>query len=293
MECPICNCKEGKIFTIKTQERKKREAGAIRCKVCQTIYLKDYMADRNSIYNDSDYSPWGRSKEPFKEIIANSKREAFGEQLSFLLKYVSVEKNKKLLDIGTANGYFLEVASNLGFDVYGIEPGKYFYEEALKRFPERIFCGKLEDSNYKDEEFDIITMIDVIEHISLIHPFFKEVGRILKKNGIIFIQTPNSNSWTRLLLGKNWFQYKYEHVIYFNKKSLKYLLERSGFQLLKARNNIKRFQLGYYCHYFKQYSFMGIEKLLNPIFSFLPSSIKTMPFSNPITGEMLVIAQKK
>jgi len=73
---------------------------------------------------------------------------------------------------------------------------------------------------------------------------------------------------------------------------LKYLLERQGFRILKIKNNIKKFKMEYYYHYFGQYSFCGIEKVVRGLFPYLPMFIKKFSFSNPITGEMIVIAQK-
>ncbi len=153
-------------------------------------------------------------------------------------------------------------------------------------------CGKIEDTKYGDEKFDVVTMTDLIEHILSPKSFLKEVNRVLKKNGVLLLTTPNFDSFTRRLLGKDWFQYKYEHIIYYNKKSIFYLLEKEGFKVLTTRNNVKRCKIEYYYYYFKQYSFCGIEKIIATVFPYLPMFIKNFSFPNPITGEMIVIAQK-
>ncbi len=292
MECPICNHNQNKEIYAKTQERIKRRVNAFICRRCKSIYLEDYQKNRGFLYENPDYSPWGKAGgEEAEENVAMSKKEAFKWQLSLLQKYIT-GKGKRLLDIGTGKGYLLEVASELGFDFYGVEPSEYASKAAEKRFPKRISKGFLEDAKYKDLEFDVIVMTDLIEHISHPYPFFDEVYRILKPSGFILITTPNADSFTRILLGKNWFQYKYEHIIYYNKESLKYLLDKKGFRVRETRNNIKRFQTGYYYHYFKQYSLFGIDALFHSIYPHLPGFIKNFYFSNPITGEMIVIAQK-
>ncbi|MBU2461803.1 class I SAM-dependent methyltransferase [bacterium] len=213
MECPICNDNKSKRISIKTQEKNKGCEKAFICGKCGTIYLEDYRKNRSYIYKDPDYSPWGKLEEAYQEEIAESKREAFRDQLSLLGRYI-FPKGRKLLDIGTGKGYLLEVAKDLGFDVYGVEPSPYTRKVAEEKFPKRIICGLLEDAKYRNGEFDVITMTDVIEYLPSPHSFFDEIYRILKSAGLILIITPNSGSFTRWFLGRHWFQYKYEHIIY-------------------------------------------------------------------------------
>lgn len=136
-------------------------------------------------------------------------------------------------------------------------------------------------------------MTDVIEHLNNPDETMKEIGRILKPDGLLFIISPNFNSITRKILGKRWFQYKYEHILYFNKKSLSVLLEKLNFELIEYKNNIKKFSLHYYYFYFEKYSFMGIGKIFRFLFPLLPRFIKNIFFINPLTGEFLAIAKKK
>lgn len=224
-------------------------------------------------------------------MVLSSKKEAFRDQLFLLKRYIE-PKGKTLLDIGTGKGYLLEIASEMGFEVYGIDVSEYCTKVSKSKFGERITMGRFEEVKYNDEMFDVITMTDFIEHISSPHYVLKEVYRILKKNGLILLTTPNSNSFTRKVLGKDWFQYKYEHVIYYNRKSLSYLLEKNNFSILEIRRNVKRFKIGYYYHYLKKYSIFGIEKVFTFIFPYLPLFVKKISFPNVITGEMIVIGKK-
>lgn len=292
IECPVCSSSKNKKMGIRTQEKEKKEMIAFRCAGCGAIYLEDYKMDRLHIYEDEDYSPWGKSKETGEEVVADSKKEAFRHQLSLLKRYIN-PKDKRLLDVGTGKGYLLEVAKEMGFEVYGVELSSYCSRIAAEKFGERIFCGRLEDSKYKDEMFDVITMTDFIEHIPTPHILLKEVYRILKKDGFIFLITPNSSSFTRKVLGKDWFQYKYEHVIYYNKKSLSHLLKKRGFSILEAKRNVKRFKVEYYYHYLKVYSLFGIERFSSFVFPYLPNFIKEMSFPNPFIGEMVIVGKKR
>ena len=101
-------------------------------------------------------------------------------------------KNKKMLDIGCANGEFLDYAKKYGWETYGIEISSEGYEICLNKGI-NISNYELKENKYGDNMFGCITMWDVIEH--LINPLdeLKEIHRILDKDGRLYISTPNLN----------------------------------------------------------------------------------------------------
>ena len=292
MKCPLCHAEPSGPLTVETQESdSSRRCRAWRCGGCGLIYLDDYAADRSHIYGD-DYTVWGRSSEPDEAIIGGSKRSAFREQLNALRPHVEPE-GKKLLDIGTGRGYLLDVAREMGFDCHGLDISAYAAGKASAGFPGRIFRGRLEEAGYADAAFDVVTMTDFLEHISDPAGLMAEARRVLKPGGLLLIITPDTDSLTRKLLGCRWFQYKYEHVIYWNRRSLDQLLERFSLRPLLARNNIKRFSVAYYRHYFRKYSLLGpFSRLFLAVFPLLPVRMRNFYFGNPVTGEILLIARK-
>jgi 2-polyprenyl-3-methyl-5-hydroxy-6-metoxy-1,4-benzoquinol methylase len=290
MDCPLCSSRNTARIPVRTQEKGGKAVPAKKCRNCGLVFLEDYAKDRSDLYGE-EYSIWGKSEEGAEQLIAESKRTAFRHQLKLLRKYIR-PKGKMLLDVGTGKGYLLDIAKEMGFECYGVEVSGYAANKAAKRFPGRIFNGPLEKARFS-QQFDVITMTDLIEHIQQPRQFFDAVDSNLKSGGLILVMTPNTGSVTSKLLGRNWFQYKYEHVIYWNRKSLKYLLKNKGYELLTFRNNTKRFNLEHYHKYFQKYSIMGLEKIFNLGYRFLPAAIRKAQFSNPVTGEFIAIAQKK
>ena len=70
----------------------------------------------------------------------------------------------KLLDIGCGHGFFLEMAKEKGWDVYGLDLCQQAIEYArLRGF--NVASVSLFENNYKDNEFDVITMFYVFEHL--------------------------------------------------------------------------------------------------------------------------------
>ena len=82
------------------------------------------------------------------------------------------------------------------------------------------YIQNFEDFNF-DEEFDVIVNMHVIEHVvdPVLH--LKKVKAALKKDGVLFLGTPNLDSWSRVFAGRKWQGYtpaliykrKYEETI--------------------------------------------------------------------------------
>jgi ubiquinone/menaquinone biosynthesis C-methylase UbiE len=263
----------------------------LKCRNCGLLFAENYRVDRSHLYGDS-YWIWNAESGESGKMITDAKKTAFSFQLGNLKKYVD-PKEKKILDVGTGSGHLLEIASEMGFDCQGIDISGEAVRTSSKKFPGKIAQGNLVSANYQSGFFDVVSMVDVLEHIANPHEIISEARRILKPGGLLLIISPNSSSVTRYLAGKNWFQYKYDHVLFFNRKSLGYLLEKHSFKLLEFKLNIKRFNLAYYQAYFQKYSFFGLERIFNLFFPLMPDFAKNKYFSNPCTGEFLAIARKR
>ncbi len=294
MKCPICDSNELRQFDITTREEKEsRKMKLEKCFACGVIFSEDFETDRTFIYGN-DYAAWNTAKKKINlEYISEAKKKAFLAQLGNIFPKICQPKGSLVLDIGAGGGYLLECLNEKGCECYGTEISNFSAEILEQKFPSRIRTGGICEATFSDDFFDIIFLTDVLEHLPYPKKELKEVARILKPGGHLFIISPNSDSWTRKILGKNWFQYKYEHIFYYNRKSLGRLLRPLNFSETVFKNNSKKFSLNYYAAYFQKYSFFGIGTVLKFIFPYLSASIKNVCFNNPLTGEFLAIYQKK
>lgn len=145
-----------------------------------------------------------------------------------------VPANGKVLDAGCAFGDLLSLLDRNNFSTFGIDISKYALERAKKNTKAQLVFGDLNKKlPYKDNFFDAVFAMDVLEHVESPYAFLLELKRVIKKNGILFIQTPNINSIFEMFSGEKWFGYRDEtHLYLFTRKSLKFLLEKSGFSVL-------------------------------------------------------------
>jgi 2-polyprenyl-3-methyl-5-hydroxy-6-metoxy-1,4-benzoquinol methylase len=137
----------------------------------------------------------------------------------------------RLLDVGCAEGFFLEAAKAGGWECYGVELSSFAAEVASKAGVGEVFCGTLRDAKYPDDHFDVVTMFDVIEHLHDPRAELEEVRRILKPGGLYYLLTPDAKSPAARLMGKRWFEIKPpEHLFYFSTANMNDMLRAAGFE---------------------------------------------------------------
>jgi len=143
----------------------------------------------------------------------------------------------KLLDVGCGAGFFLKVAEEKGWKAEGVDLFGLAAEYGKNVLKVNIKQGKFKDIQYPSESFDVVTLLDTIEHLPDPYQTVSKIKRILKKGGILFISTPDLNSLSRLFLGKDWAVLSpAEHLFYFTEKSLRNIFSKANFQILGIRN---------------------------------------------------------
>jgi len=153
-------------------------------------------------------------------------------------------KNGRLLDVGCGVGYFLDIAQKAGFDTYGIDFSSVAAEVAKEKFGLTIRVGELKDTEIRAQNYDIISLWNVLEHfydpimnLSIIH-------KLLKKDGILFIETPNillRSIFLRFTVSEKFLNFikkdssliPWEHIFYWKSDTLRRLLLLVGFRKIQ------------------------------------------------------------
>lgn len=154
----------------------------------------------------------------------------------------------KILDVGCGWGDFLTVCRDKNIDYLGIDESPEAIDICKKK---GLNCrtSPLTPSLFQEgtQGWSAITMFQLIEHIKNPLPLLQSAKKLLKKNGVILITTPNNDSPIRKLMGARWSVYNTKsHFVFYNKKNLKLLLEKAGFQKIEVKIDSPRFlSLGY------------------------------------------------
>lgn len=143
----------------------------------------------------------------------------------FLWKY-SLSQNPKIIDVGCGGGGLLGSLKGHG-SILGLEHSALGAASAAEKTGGRIVRGDAENLPFKDGCFDVLTSLDVIEHLDDVNAL-RDFYRVLSSGGIIILTVPALNSlWSPrdLLLG---------HKRRYTVKKMRQLLEKTGFKVMKC-----------------------------------------------------------
>ena len=144
-------------------------------------------------------------------------------------------KGQRLLDVGCGNGSFLVSAREAGWMVSGIEPDPKA-AAAARQCGLDVTVGTVDLLAEQSDCFDAITLSHVIEHVYEPLELLKIIHRLLKEDGILYIDTPNIQSHSAGLFKQNWRGLESpRHLVLFNLASLTKLLTSTGFTKIKIR----------------------------------------------------------
>lgn len=106
-----------------------------------------------------------------------------------LLKKYPTKEKLKILDLGCGTGFNFEAISTFG-ECYGLDISKSALKQAKKLGYKQLICGNALNTKLKENSFDVVLCMDIIEHLEEDLKLMKEVKRILKPEGICLFTVP-------------------------------------------------------------------------------------------------------
>lgn len=182
-------------------------------------------------YNEDYYT--GKSEYSYRDERGQEKfdRYVHNARLQTIARFHKPPAN--LLDIGCAFGGFIKSANDIGYKAQGLDVSPYAANEGCKEGL-NIKAGILEPHTFLANSFDVITLIEVIEHITNPQEYLKQIQNILKPGGLLVIQTANYNGWQATQEGSSYHYYLPGHYYYYSLENLKLLLSQHGFKKFKS-----------------------------------------------------------
>lgn len=223
--CPVCGGPEHQA------EFSKHGVEIVGCPNCDTRYGKRIPANLDDVYQNPNYVLFSKDEE---QGHFEYRRERFGrERVGILEEHCGDLTDKRIIDVGCGNGYFLSVAMEKSRHCFGAE-----FSDKLREFTKEVtglpvFGEGLDD--LPEKGFDILTLFDVIEHIPEPIPFMESVDRILNPGGSVLIFTPNFDSFS-VKVNKEYSSIvdPTEHVVLYTLSSLRFLAHRVGYEVVYA-----------------------------------------------------------
>ena len=235
--CPLCSGSNLlKKFDCIDHSTSKEKFTIVSCETCEFTFTNPRPKD-NSLgeYYESDMyiSHTNNNKGLFNWMYHTVRKYAIGTKLN-LLKRTS--KNKNHLDIGCGTGEFLNACKNAGYKTKGIEPSKLAREQAIKNFNLSV-SENTNLNQFKNNQFDSISMWHVLEHVPSVNKTIEEFNRILSKNGKVIIAVPNHKSWDAKYYREFWAGWDVPiHLWHFSNLSIEKLFLKYNFELIEKKS---------------------------------------------------------
>ncbi|MEO7658082.1 MAG: class I SAM-dependent methyltransferase [Pyrinomonadaceae bacterium] len=212
------------------------EADIWRCKSCSLIFANPMPIPSAGLgqHYDVDADEYFQGHDKQKKLDGAADLIMQAEDL--------LGRKAKLLDVGVGRGEILITAKERGWDVAGVEPSETFADYAEKRIGASIWRQPIEDAEIPDQEFDVVILAAVLEHLYNPNEVMAKIARVLKPGGLLYLDVPNE---TGLFFRVGNFYHKLRrtgwcvnlsptfapfHIFGFSPKSLRSLLKKHGLE---------------------------------------------------------------
>jgi 2-polyprenyl-3-methyl-5-hydroxy-6-metoxy-1,4-benzoquinol methylase len=204
----------------------------VRCKNCGLIYVNPRLALVAGLvpYSVEQELKYFQSSRDVRSLAY----QALIGQLPFCLG----KQATSLLDVGCGDGMLIEMARQAGIESAGTEISKSLVDLVRERLGEHAIISTDLDE-LPQSQYDVITLINVIEHLKNPVEMLTTIARLLKPGGILLVHTINIGGLPAKAFGVHWHQIEpLSHFYYFNYRTLGKMLQKGGLEPVDRFNLI-------------------------------------------------------
>lgn len=230
--CPLC--KSGRFHNVQIVKdfSVSQESFAINeCEECKLLFTNPFPTKENigNYYKSEHYiSHTNKSNSLINFLYKQVRNLTLGKKIG-LIKGL---KAKSILDVGCGTGHFLEKAYKKNFKIKGIETDKTAREN-ISTDIKQFILPSINDLP-QNENYDVITMWHVLEHLHNLQGSFSHLNKVLKKKGYFIIAVPNPASIDAKHYKEYWAAWDVpRHLYHFKPEQIKYLFKQHNLLLIK------------------------------------------------------------
>ena len=225
--CILCNG-----FNLRIIHRKDQWQ-YLRCLNCNLVSLHPRPSPQVLMKNYQDYLPVQPEEIRKWEMMM---KPVFHKSADLIESRTMTDRGR-LLDIGCGYGFFLQEMRCRGWKVEGIEVSEVGGQFVRERWDIHVYSQPLESLSLPENLFDVVTLFYVIEHLDDPLALLREVNRILKPGGLVFLRWPHSTPIIRILgpLSRTLDLYHTPYHLYdFSPSTMEKMLKSCGFKEIET-----------------------------------------------------------
>lgn len=267
VKCPLCQ-DDGATRLFESRDRIHKLPGTFtifQCKRCHAVFIQPWLTyEELAVYYPDHYTGYRHSRSLERKsyrglrrfVLENyygypssgrTKPSWLKRTTAFLLSFIMAKDAipyrgaGNFLDVGCGGGSYLYRLRGWGWNVRGVEPSASGVKQA-RALGLEVRQGKLPGAGFPDGFFDAVRLNNVLEHLTDPEETFREIARILRSDGVVYITVPNTRSLNFRLFGENWYGLDApRHVILYCPRALRFLCDSTGFEIVKIRFDSRAF----------------------------------------------------
>ena len=218
--CNLCGGTE-----VEVVAQRDRDGGALRtviCRRCGLVWSDPRPIEARSYYEEEYRRDYKNVTAPTLKHICRAGRVAFDRRRR-ITRYLRA--GQRLLDIGSGGGEFVYLMGRLGLRATGIEPNRGYANFSREEYGLDVRAGFLDDCDFSEGEFDVVTMWHALEHTEDPASIFRRVRAWLKPQGVFVVEVPNVEAVCQAPRHR----FHRAHLYSFNECTLAQMGTRAGF----------------------------------------------------------------
>ena len=236
--CPVCQSgKLQPVFSVKDYTVSEENFTLIKCEVCTLVFTQDIPGQENiaAYYASQNYISHSNTQKGFiNQLYHRVRILTLTAKRKMIVSQTGIPQGK-ILDVGCGTGAFLNEMKTAGWDITGLEPD----ESARKKASELFGIHPLSSNeifNLPANNFNVITMWHVLEHVHQLHGYVEQLKNLLTENGCLFIAVPNYTSYDAAHYQAHWAAYDVpRHLYHFSPASIKNLMHQHELEVILTR----------------------------------------------------------
>ncbi len=227
MKCPVCGGSAAPLYTI---HRFDPPLEILRCPACRLQMQASPPADPDEFYDEAYYT--GRAEYSYRDERGKIPfdRYVWRARLKNIARFTPPPGD--FLDAGCAFGGFVEEAARFGYRATGLDVSPFAVNAGRARKLD-LRVGRLEPGVFPDHRFDVVTLIEVFEHIDSPREACETLARIIRPGGLCVIQTADFDGLQARHAGSDYHYYLPGHLYYYSASNLSSLLKQCGFSSIR------------------------------------------------------------
>lgn len=235
--CPICSSKNHTHWRTvydRFDAIPNQEFTIVSCDDCGFRYLNPRPSEDTIgvFYESEGYDPFLSTKESFS---LGDLMYSWVRKFSLWRKRLLIEnycRNGSILDVGCGTGELLEYLHQFGWQVEGVEAA----QRSREFVREKGITVHSALSEIGDQQFDVITLWHVLEHLHQLEASVKQLSESLGENGTLIIAVPNVESWDAQRYQENWIALDTpRHLYHFDEMDMLKLFDHKPLKFVESR----------------------------------------------------------